>query len=642
MTGTRATNESVVTITPNMESHSDRVLQAVVDFALVTLDSNGNIVSWNVGAQRLFGWTVQDVSGRYFSLLFSPKERQDGKPEKNLDTARRTGHCSGQVGCVGKDGALFTGRLTVDAVKDENGETCAFALTTRDIDGFIAAEKALRTQKERYRALVEASTSVVWRASPTGAILEARGGDTFLNQHTGSLPGVHWLEAIHPDHKREVSAIMQGSPTPPQPSTIECLIRHVDGEYKWVLVRAVPLLDANENVQEWVGTLTDIHEQKANEERLRRSRAHLRSILETVPDAMIVATETGIIESFSATAVQMFGYQPDEVIGTNVKFLMPPPYREQHDGYLMRYRQTGMRKVIGFGRLVVAQRKDGSTFPIDLQVGEMQSGGQRHFTAFIRDLTERERTETRMQELQSELIHMSRLTALGQMGSTLAHEINQPLTAITSYLKGSCLLLDRMDGQNIAVLREAINEAAEEALRAGQVIQHLREFVARGESERLIENLQRLIEEASALALVGAKERNIKVEFDFSLQPLMVFVNRIQIQQVILNLVRNAIEAMQGVEHRDLVIKTELIHDGSLVDVSVSDTGPGIAPDVLDKLFTPFTTSKQSGMGVGLSISRTIIESHGGRIWADATPSKGTTFHFTLKAVNQEELADVR
>jgi PAS domain S-box-containing protein len=380
---------------------------------------------------------------------------------------------------------------------------------------------------------------------------------------------------------------------------------------------------------------------RASEERLRRSEAHLRSILESVPDATVVIDENGIIQSFSATAARMFGYEPKEVIGTNVKFLMPPPHREQHDGYLRRYRQTGERRIIGMGRVGVAQRKDGSTFPIEVQVGEMQPGGERYFTGFIRDLTERQRTETRMQELQAELVHMSRLTALGEMGATLAHEINQPLTAISSYLKGCCLILEGMEGKNIPMLKEVINEAAEEALRAGQVIRHLREFVARGESEHEVEGLQRLIEEASALALVGAKERGIKADFDFPLESPLVIVNRIQVQQVLFNLIRNAIEAMQDVNDRRLVIKAEMTEAGRMVDVSVKDTGPGISPDVLNRLFTPFTTTKQGGMGVGLSISRTIVEAHGGRIWADSKPGEGTTFHFTLRTVDKEDMANV-
>jgi two-component system sensor kinase FixL len=305
---------------------------------------------------------------------------------------------------------------------------------------------------------------------------------------------------------------------------------------------------------------------------------------------------------------------------------------------MQRYLDTGERRIIGIGRVVVGQRKDGSTFPMELAVGEMRSGGIRYFTGFIRDLTERQQTETRLQELQSELVHMSRFTALGEMASTLAHEINQPLTAITNYLKGCRRILERMEGDTVPMLRDAVNEAGEQALRAGQVIRHLREFVARGESERHIESLPKLIEEASALALVGAKEQGVRVMFHFDPGAPFVLADRIQIQQVLLNLIRNAIEAMQEAPRRELTVATALAEDGH-VELSVKDTGSGLAPEVAAQLFQPFVTTKKHGMGVGLSICRTIVEAHGGKIWADSEQGRGTAFHFTLRAVRREEMA---
>ncbi|WP_414474131.1 sensor histidine kinase [Microvirga sp. M2] len=378
---------------------------------------------------------------------------------------------------------------------------------------------------------------------------------------------------------------------------------------------------------------------KTSKDKLSRSEAHLRSILETVPDAMIVSDEMGIVRSFSATAEHIFGYRPEEVIGTDVKFLMPQKAREQHDDFVRHRRGSEERRIVTPGRIAMAQRKDGSTFPMEVQVGEMEWEGERYFTAFIRDLTDRQNTEMRMQELQAELAYMSRLTAMGEMGSTLAHEINQPLTAIASYLNGCGLILDRMEGEHVAMLKLAVHEAAEEALRAGEVIRQLREFVARGETEHRIEDLQRLVEEASALGLVGAKEKGVQVEFDFPQESPQVIVNRVQIQQVLINLLRNAVEAMHDARNPFLAIQARVVQDGTLVQVSVRDTGPGIPPEVLSKLFTPFTTTKTSGMGVGLSICRTIVESHGGKIWADSDPAVGTTFHFTLRNLDVEEVA---
>jgi len=367
--------------------------------------------------------------------------------------------------------------------------------------------------------------------------------------------------------------------------------------------------------------------------------AHMQSILDTVPEAMIVIDERGIMQSFSSAAERLFVFSAAEAVGQNVKVLMPSPYRESHDSYLARYLTTGERRIIGIGRVVVGQRKDGSTFPMELAVGEMKSGKQRFFTGFIRDLTERQKTEARLQELQSELVHISRLTAMGEMASTLAHELNQPLSAIANYLQGTRRLLAKSADESSVMIREAMDKAADQAVRAGQIIRRLRDFVSRGESERRVENVTKLVEEASALALVGVKDQGIRVTFQFNPTVDQVLADRVQIQQVLLNLIRNAMEAMEGAAKRDLVISIAPVGE-THVKVSVEDTGSGIAPDIAEQLFQPFVTSKRHGMGVGLSISRTIVEAHGGKIWVEPRAEGGTAFHFTLTAVNEGDVDD--
>ena len=364
--------------------------------------------------------------------------------------------------------------------------------------------------------------------------------------------------------------------------------------------------------------------------------AHLQSILDTVPDAMIVIDERGAIQSFSVAAERLFGYHAAEVVGRNIKILMPSPYRENHDGYLQRYLRTGEKRIIGIGRVVVGERRDGSTFPMELSVGEMRSSNQRYFTGFLRDLTERQKTEARLQELQAELVHISRLTAMGEMASTLAHELNQPLSAIANYLKGSHRLLEDKTDERCMMVRDAMDKAAGQAVRAGEIIRRLRDFVARGESERRVESVRKLVEEAGALALVGAKDSGIRIRFAFDPAVDLVLADRVQIQQVLLNLMRNAIEAMEDSPKRELVIAAA-VAEGDMLEVSVADTGPGIAPEVSAQLFQPFFTTKPHGMGVGLSISRTIVEAHGGQITVAPNPGGGTVFRFTLRAVTRED-----
>lgn len=367
---------------------------------------------------------------------------------------------------------------------------------------------------------------------------------------------------------------------------------------------------------------------------LEAREAHLSSILDTVPDAMVVINERGIMNSFSSAAERLFGYRASEVLGRNVSMLMPSPHREIHDGYLERYLTTGERRIIGIGRVVVGERKDGTTFPMELSVGEMRSANERFFTGFIRDLTERQETEARLQELQSELVHISRLTAMGEMASALAHELNQPLSAIANYIKGSRRLLESGAPPG-EMLQGALEKAGEQAIRAGQIIRRLRDFVSRGESERRVESLSKLADEASALALVGAKEHGIQVRFHYDPTCDLVLADKVQVQQVLLNLMRNALEAMMETKRRILLVESAPAED-DMVLVSVTDTGHGIAEELGGQLFTPFVTTKRHGMGVGLSISRTIIEAHGGRIWAEPNPQGGTIFRFTLRGVSEE------
>ena len=366
---------------------------------------------------------------------------------------------------------------------------------------------------------------------------------------------------------------------------------------------------------------------------LQTRDAHLQSILDTVPDATVVIETDGTMTSFNKAAVRQFGYQPAEVIGQNVRVLMPSPYREQHDGYIHRYLTTGEKRIIGVDRVVVGRRKDGSTFPMTLAVGETRIADKRYFTGFIRDLTERQESAAQLEAAQGELARLARLNELGEMASTLAHELNQPLSSIANYVQGCAMMLDKVGEEYAVKMRGALMEAAKQSLRAGDIIRHLREFVTRGDTERRPEDMRRLVEEAGALALMGSRERGVRSHFEFGPGDSIVVVDRVQIQQVLINLMRNAAEAMKDSETKELTVSTWEADDR--LHVEVADTGPGISEEVAARLFQPFVTTKAGGMGVGLSISQRIIGSHGGEISVSRNDAGGATFRFSLPTVQE-------
>ncbi len=456
----------------------------------------------------------------------------------------------------------------------------------------------------------------------------------FFDVRAGAVINYQTFDSlIHPDDRQRVglafaAAMEHGD------FDVEYRITLADGRERWLHTKGRVFRDPGAGPKRMSGVTIDIDERKHMEAELRAGREHLRLLLNTVPDAMIVIGEDGVIQSFNAAAERLFGYSAAEAIGRNVSILMPAPDRDRHDGYIARYLETGEKRIIGVGRVVSGLRKDGSTFPMHLSIGEMRAGERRHFTGFIRDLTERQETQAQLQELQAKLVHVSRLSALGEMASSLAHELNQPLAAINNYIKGCQRLLQTDGDQQAAVIQDALDKAAAQALRAGEIIRRMRDFVTRRETDKTNHRITRLIEEASALALVGSREQGVMARLHIDHAIDLVLVDGVQIQQVLVNLFRNALESMEGSQRRELVVTAAPLSDG-LVEIMVSDTGHGVSPEMLPRLFEPFVTSKETGMGVGLSISKTIIEAHGGRLWMEANPLGGTVFRFTISAAKE-------
>jgi len=500
-----------------------------------------------------------------------------------------------------------------------------------------------------------------------------------------------------------------------------------------------------------------------------RGGREFKALLDAAVDAIIVIDHRGTVEEFSLAAERMFGYSADEVIGHNVKLLMPEPFRSAHDGHLERYEQTRVTRIIGIGREIQSRRKDGTVFPCELAVGRVPDVEPPRFVGFIRDLTrhkeaaeqlkrseaeltlaqalanlgnyvlhphgdgldyfsaqlyrildvpagttsvtredffqkwvhasdrdrvleafrrldaggtqldieyqvvlrngrirhlhhiaqavhdqdgrvlkhvgtvhditDRHHAEDEARQLQERLTHFSRLSTMGEMAAGLAHEINQPLSAIATYAQ-ACQRLLRQDEPDIPDVITALEQVNAQALRAGEVIRRLRNFVKNREVTREWVNCERLLDDLRTLAETDARLHNVRLRIDAERDLPAVHADPIQLQQVVLNLVRNAIDATLECpeDRREIVLMARHMAEGQ-VQVTVADQGSGLAAGAERQLFNPFFTTKATGTGLGLAISHSIIRAHGGRLWHTSNGQCGTCFHFTLPAspVTKEE-----
>lgn len=384
--------------------------------------------------------------------------------------------------------------------------------------------------------------------------------------------------------------------------------------------------------------MTELGGSTANELFSRKSDELARLFIETAPDAVIIIDSTSRILMFSPAAERLFGYSSEEVVGKSVSILMPSPYAEDHGKYIQKYLQTGKSKIIGIGREVVAKKKNGEVFPIELAVGEMIADGVHVFTGFVRDISVRREYENRVAELQSELFHVARFSALGELTITLAHELNQPLTAISNYATAAGRLCKQGE-EGVSKATGLMELIAAQATRAGQIIRKVRNFIMRREVERAWDNVLEATEEAVQIASIGAARRNITIEVHCHDKDVRILMDRVQIQQVITNIVRNAVDALsEWPDERHIDINIGESGDGH-VEIEVVDTGPGIAPEVCGRLFEPFQSTKSGGIGIGLAVSKRIVEAHGGTVEAFNNSGSGATFRIRLPIAGNAERA---
>jgi two-component system, LuxR family, sensor kinase FixL len=357
----------------------------------------------------------------------------------------------------------------------------------------------------------------------------------------------------------------------------------------------------------------------------------LLSVLDTAVDAIIIIDDRARILVYNQACERLFGYKAAEALGQNVRLIMPDEYARDHDRYLSDYANTGHRKIIGIGREVRAQHRDGTVFPVNLSVGEAITPAGRRYIGIIHDLRQRVENEERLNQLQANMVHMARVSTMDEMGAALAHELNQPLTALMLYLQAVERACERPESGNpipeniLAVLRKAVREAE----RAGNIIQRMRQFVEKRDPQRRLVDINPLIADALELTKFGTRPGITSIKCHFEPDLPQVFVDPVQIQQILVNLARNALEAVKGRSNPEVTIATR--RDARGVSIQVEDNGPGIQADAIPDLFKTFASSKAGGLGLGLAISKSIAQSHGGTLEVDpGGKGRGAQFILTL------------
>ena len=378
------------------------------------------------------------------------------------------------------------------------------------------------------------------------------------------------------------------------------------------------------------GLTTDITGQKHAAAALVNAEAYAKAVVDTAAEAVITIDASGRIETFNRAAQQMFRYTFEEIAGQNIRILMPEPHRAEHDQYIDRLLESNPSDISGTGRDVTGQRKDGSLFPIRLSVSEVPNQSERKLVGLIRDLSEQRAAEQEAREHRERLAHVDRLNMLGEMTTGIAHEINQPLSAISMYAQSGIRFLDGATPRPERV-RDALDKLSIQAHRAGAIIERMQHLGKQRESRRETINCNALIKEVHYLAETEARMRDMVIDLDLCAGTHWMVCDPVQIQQVALNLLRNGMESMvsSGCRHGNhIVLRTQCRDSG--FTVFVVDGGIGVSDEVAERLYQPFSTTKSTGMGLGLSICRSIISAHGGQLGFTNNEQGGATFFFSL------------
>lgn len=609
------------------------LLDAIELAAVMIVDDGGIIRHWSRGCEELYGWPAMLAVGQKRDSLL--QSHIDESVPQMWDHLFVEGRLDREVVERHRNGCELVVHDHIKLV-DHGQSRYSAVIAVTDVTEWRNAEAELRLSEARLATSVAVQGIFIYEYDlVTARPIWTTSGETFFGGPTDEIAALPWRWGS--EHSQQIQAAIDAAAAGHQDRThYDFDFRYPDGTERRAEGWARIIRDAEGQPTRLLGTHLDVTERRERELALRAGEAERRAILDTVPDAMFVCNERGFVRACSVTACRLLGYSEAELIGTGLIDLVEDP----------RGREAVRQELIAGYNLgpdtswplpINIRRSTGELVPMSFVIGGAVIEGTRMHVVFGRDMRPTIAAEERFHRLNNDLAQVSRLGMMGEMAGALAHELSQPLSAIVNFLGAVDLMLEGGDPTDRQRLRHALQRASEQASRAGEIIRRLRAFILRGEADMRAERLASLIREAAALALFNTGSFGVRLTYDFENEQRLVLGDRIQIQQVLVNLIRNATDAMatQGSGRRELRISTVIARD-NLVEIAVRDSGPGVAPEMIEKLFSPFATTKREGLGFGLAISRRIIEAHGGQLSAAAAADGGAIFRFTLPVMEDE------
>jgi PAS domain S-box-containing protein len=596
--------------------------------AVAVLSTEDRIVRVNKEFTRMFGYEPDEVLERPINDLIVPETLVESSREHTRQL-KQGGRVEVETVRRRKDGSEVYVSLLAVPVTTTSGEQVVNYAIYRDITERKRSEERLRESEARFQAMADTAPVMIWMTGTDGLCnyfnkpwLE------FTARTMEQEVGTGWIQGVHPD---DVQGCFDGflpAFHARKPFRMEYRLRRADGEYRWVLESGIPRYTGAGEFAGYIGSNIDITDIKRAEEERRDAETRFRTYVDHATDALFVHGDERKVVDVNRQACESLGYTREELIGMTPRDFDP---RLGRDDAFIQWMKERLEAGEVFAFETSHRRKDGTLFPVEVRIRPFWHGGHRFGLALVRDITERKRAEETLRQTEAELAHVARVTTLGEMTASIAHELNQPLGAVVNNAS-ACLRWLAGQAPNLEEARQSAALIIADGHRAGEIISGIRALVNKAPPQKDWLDINETITEVIALARSEAQKNRVLLQTQLSSDLPLILGDRIQLQQVILNLIINAIEAMSGVGEnpRELLVGSAKDESQGVL-VAVRDSGPGLDPKNLDHIFTAFYTTKPQGMGMGLAISRSIIEAHGGRLWATANDGPGATFQFTLQ-----------